>query len=32
MLPAGELGVSSSFKKSPQDWGIRELIETISAV
>ncbi len=32
MLPAGGLGVSPSFKKPPQDWGIRGLIETISAL
>ncbi len=32
ILPDGGLGVSPSFKKIPQDWGIRGLIETISAV
>jgi hypothetical protein len=32
ILPARGLGVSPSFNKSPQDWGIRGLIETISAV
>jgi len=26
------LGVPPSIKKTPQDWGIRGLIETISAV
>ncbi len=31
-FPAGGLGASTSFKKVPQDWGIRGLIETISAV
>jgi hypothetical protein len=28
----GGLGVSPSYKKIPQDWGIRGLIETISAI
>jgi hypothetical protein len=32
MLPAGGLGVSPSFKKSPRTGGYRELIETISEV
>ena len=32
ILPAGGLGVSPSFKKVPEDRGIRGLIETISAV
>ena len=32
ILPAGGLGVPPSFKKIPQDWGIRGLIETISAI
>jgi hypothetical protein len=32
ILPAGGLGVSPSFKKVPQDWGIGELTETISAI
>jgi hypothetical protein len=31
-MGAGSLGVSPSFKKSPHDWGIRGLIESISAV
>jgi hypothetical protein len=28
-IEAGALGVSPSFKKVPQDWGIRGLRETI---
>ena len=32
MLPAGGLGVSPSFKKSPKVGGYRGLIESISAV
>jgi len=32
VIGAGGLGVSPSFKKSPKIWGIRGLIETISAV
>ena len=28
----GFVGAPPSFKKSPQDWGIRGLIESISAV
>jgi len=32
ILPAGGLGVSPSFIKIPQDWGIRGLIKTISAL
>jgi hypothetical protein len=32
ILPAGGLEVSPSFKKVPQDWGTRGLIEIISAV
>ena len=31
ILPAGGLGVPPRFKKVPQDWGIRGLIETMSA-
>ena len=32
ILPAGGLRVSPSFIKVPQDWEIRELIETTSAI
>jgi hypothetical protein len=32
ILPAGGLGVSPSFKKSPKIGGYRRLIETISAI
>jgi hypothetical protein len=32
ILPAGGLGVSTSFKKSPKIGGYRGLIKTISAV
>jgi len=32
ILPAGGLGVSPSFKKSPNLGGLRGLIETISVV
>jgi len=32
VLSAGGLGVSPSFKRIPQDWGIRGLTESISVV
>jgi len=32
IIPAGGLGVSPSFIKVPQDWGIRGLIKTISVI